>query len=82
MRWVRRFRNTPTRLLWTQESRGALGRRGLRIPSRPVQQAGTGPTINTTIVDMGNRSRVVVNEVEVVIPINWTAGRPRPWWTC
>jgi L-arabinose isomerase len=45
-----------------------LGIGGKADPVRLVFDSNTGPAINATLVDLGNRFRVVVNEVEVVEP--------------
>ncbi|UCG87251.1 MAG: L-arabinose isomerase [Gemmatimonadota bacterium] len=41
---------------------------GKEDPVRLVFDASTGPAVNATLVDMGDRFRMVVNEVEVVPP--------------
>lgn len=41
---------------------------GKADPARLVFTSGTGPAINAAIMDMGNRFRMVVNEVDVVPP--------------
>jgi L-arabinose isomerase len=41
---------------------------GKEDPVRLVFDARTGPAVNVTLIDMGNRFRMVVNEVEVVPP--------------
>lgn len=41
---------------------------GKKDPARLVFTARTGPAINATLLDMGNRFRMVVNEVDVVPP--------------
>jgi L-arabinose isomerase len=41
---------------------------GKEAPVRLVFDAGTGPAVNVTLIDMGDRFRTVVNEVEVVPP--------------
>ena len=41
---------------------------GKNDPARLVFDAKTGPAINATIIDLGNRFRMIVNEVEVVTP--------------
>jgi L-arabinose isomerase len=43
-----------------------LGIGGKADPARLVFDARTGPAVNATVLDMGNRFRMVVNEVEVV----------------
>jgi len=46
-----------------------LGIGGKEDPVRLVFDAATGPALNATIVDMGNRFRMIVNTVEVVKPL-------------
>ena len=46
----------------------ALGIGGKADPVRLVFDAKPGPAVNATIVDMGNRFRLVVNEVDLVKP--------------
>ncbi len=46
-----------------------LGIGGKEDPARLVFNSQTGPAINATIVDMGNRFRMVVNNVDVVEPL-------------
>jgi L-arabinose isomerase len=41
---------------------------GKADPARLVFDARTGPAINATIIDLGNRFRMIANEVEVVTP--------------
>jgi len=41
---------------------------GKNDPPRLVFNVRTGPAINASVVDMGNRFRVIVNEVEVISP--------------
>jgi len=41
---------------------------GKNDPARLVFDAKTGPAINATIIDLGNRFRMIMNEVEVVTP--------------
>jgi L-arabinose isomerase len=41
---------------------------GKADPARLVFNVSSGPAINATVVDMGNRFRMIVNEVEVVQP--------------
>jgi L-arabinose isomerase len=41
---------------------------GKEDPVRLVFDAGTGPAVNATLIDMGNRFRMVVNQVQVVPP--------------
>jgi L-arabinose isomerase len=45
-----------------------LGIGGKEDPVRMVFDARTGPAINVSLVDMGNRFRLIVNEVEAVKP--------------
>ena len=45
-----------------------LGIGGKDDPARLVFTAASGPAVNATIVDMGNRFRMIVNEVDVVPP--------------
>jgi len=61
-----------------------LGIGGKEDPVRLVFDAATGPAINATIVDMGNRFRIVVNEVDVVKPIKPLPKLPvaRALWNC
>ena len=47
----------------------ALGIGGKADPVRLVFNSGSGPAINASIVDMGNRFRLLVNEVVAVDPI-------------
>lgn len=47
-----------------------LGIGGKADPVRLVFNAGDGPALNASIVDMGNRFRLLVNEVEAVKPKN------------
>jgi L-arabinose isomerase len=49
-----------------------------------VFDAATGPAINASLVDMGNRFRIVVNEVDVVKPIKPLPKLPvaRALWNC
>ena len=42
-----------------------LGIGGKADPCRLVFDAGTGPAVNTTLVDMGGRMRMIVNELDV-----------------
>ena len=46
-----------------------LGIGGKEDPVRLVFDAATGPALNATIVDMGNRFRMVVNVVDVIEPL-------------
>ncbi|HUJ76315.1 MAG TPA: L-arabinose isomerase, partial [bacterium] len=45
-----------------------LGIGGKADPARLVFTAATGPAINVSIIDMGTRFRMIVNEVDVVAP--------------
>ena len=45
-----------------------LGIGGKADPVRLVFNSGSGPALNASIVDMGNRFRLLVNEVEAVAP--------------
>ncbi|CAL1519429.1 L-arabinose isomerase [Chitinophaga sp. MM2321] len=45
-----------------------LGIGGKSDPVRLVFNVGAGPAINASVVDMGNRFRLIVNEVEAVAP--------------
>jgi L-arabinose isomerase len=47
-----------------------LGIGGKEDPVRLVFNAAAGPAINASVVDMGNRFRLLVNEVEAVNPIS------------
>ncbi|NCI46796.1 L-arabinose isomerase [Sediminibacterium soli] len=47
-----------------------LGIGGKADPVRLVFNSGSGPAINASIVDMGNRFRLLVNDVMAVAPIN------------
>ncbi len=46
----------------------ALGIGGKDAPARLVFDVPAGPAINVSPVDMGNRFRIIVNEVEAVVP--------------
>jgi L-arabinose isomerase len=46
-----------------------LGIGGKEDPVRLVFNAGVGPALNASVVDMGNRFRLLVNEVEAVAPV-------------
>jgi L-arabinose isomerase len=48
----------------------ALGIGGKADPVRLVFNVGAGPALNASIVDMGNRFRLIVNEVEAIEPTN------------
>jgi L-arabinose isomerase len=45
-----------------------LGIGGKEDPVRLVFDAATGPAVNVTLIDLGNRFRMVLNEVDVVAP--------------
>jgi len=45
-----------------------LGIGGKEAPGRLVFNADTGPALNASLIDMGNRFRLIVNEVEAVRP--------------
>jgi L-arabinose isomerase len=47
-----------------------LGIGGKADPVRLVFNSAAGPAINASVVDMGNRFRLLVNEVEAVKPVN------------
>lgn len=47
-----------------------LGIGGKEDPARLVFNSQTGPAINATVVDMGNRFRMVVNNVNVIEPLD------------
>jgi len=47
-----------------------LGIGGKEDPARLVFNVASGPAINTTLIDMGNRFRLLINEVETVYPEN------------
>ena len=46
-----------------------LGIGGKEDPVRLVFNAGGGPSLNASLIDMGNRFRLLVNEVEAVAPL-------------
>jgi L-arabinose isomerase len=46
-----------------------LGIGGKADPARLVFDTATGPAINASLVDMGNRFRLIVNDVDVVTPV-------------
>ena len=57
-----------------------LGIGGKEDPVRLVFDAPAGPALNASLIDLGNRFRLIVNEVEVVKPPQAAAeaaGRPR-----
>jgi len=45
-----------------------LGIGGKDDPARLVFNVGAGPALNASLIDMGNRFRLIVNEVDVVVP--------------
>jgi L-arabinose isomerase len=45
-----------------------LGIGGKDDPARLVFTAAAGPALNATVIDMGNRFRMIVNKVDVVVP--------------
>jgi L-arabinose isomerase len=47
-----------------------LGIGGKADPVRLIFNVGGGPALNASIIDMGNRFRLLVNEVEAVVPIH------------
>jgi len=58
---------------------------GKNDPARLIFKAGTGPALNATILDMGNRFRMLVNTVEVVevpdmpkLPVASVLWTPKP----
>jgi L-arabinose isomerase len=63
-----------------------LGIGGKDDPARLVFDAPAGPAVNASIVDMGNRLRMIVNEVDVVepddelprLPVARAVWKPRP----
>ncbi|HET8655092.1 MAG TPA: L-arabinose isomerase, partial [Longimicrobiaceae bacterium] len=61
-----------------------LGIGGKEDPVRLVFTAPAGPAINASIVDLGNRFRLLVNEVDVVTPDEDLPRLPvaRALWTC
>lgn len=61
-----------------------LGIGGKEDPARLVFTAPPGPAINASIVDLGNRFRMLVNEVDVVAPDQPLPKLPvaRAVWTC
>ena len=61
-----------------------LGIGGKSDPARLVFDAVPGPATNTTLVDLGNRFRLLVNEVDVVAPPSPLPRLPvaRAVWSC
>ncbi len=61
-----------------------LGIGGKADPVRLVFNARPGPAVNATIVDLGNRFRLLVNEVDVISPPNPLPKLPvaRAVWKC
>jgi L-arabinose isomerase len=61
-----------------------LGIGGKEDPVRLVFNAPAGPAINASIVDLGNRFRVIVNEVDAVAPLEPLPKLPvaRAVWKC
>jgi L-arabinose isomerase len=61
-----------------------LGIGGKADPVRLVFDAPPGPAINASIVDLGNRFRLIVNEVDVVAPLQPLPRLPvaRAVWKC
>ena len=63
-----------------------LGIGGKEDPVRLVFDAPAGPAVNVSLIDMGNRFRLIVNEVEAVIPeadlpnlpVAWALWDPKP----
>jgi len=63
-----------------------LGIGGKADPARLVFNTPTGPAINASLIDLGNRFRLIVNEVEVVkpehalpkLPVAQALWKPRP----
>jgi len=53
-----------------------LGIGGKADPVRLVFNSGSGPAINASIVDMGNRFRLIVNDVLAVAPMNTLPNLP------
>lgn len=64
----------------------ALGIGGKAAPARLVFNAPAGPAINASLVDMGNRFRMIVNSVDVIepladlpkLPVARTLWKPQP----
>jgi L-arabinose isomerase len=61
-----------------------LGIGGKEDPVRLVFNAPTGPAINASIIDLGNRFRLIVNEVDAVEPLEPLPKLPvaRALWKC
>ena len=61
-----------------------LGIGGKEDPARLVFTAPAGPALNASVIDLGNRFRLVVNEVDVVEPPEPLASLPvaRAVWKC
>src|SRR5205085_2659130 len=61
-----------------------LGIGGKEDPVRLVFDAPPGPAINATVVDLGNRFRMIVNEVDAVVPQQPLPRLPvaRAVWEC
>ncbi len=61
-----------------------LGIGGKEDPVRLVFDAPAGPAINATLIDLGNRFRLVVNEVDAVVPPRALPNLPvaRAVWKC
>jgi len=59
-----------------------LGIGGKDDPVRLVFNSAAGPALNASIIDMGNRFRLLVNEVEAVSPMHDLPKLPvaRVWW--
>lgn len=63
-----------------------LGIGGKDAPARLIFNAATGPAINASLVDMGNRFRMIVNSVDVIdplealpkLPVACTLWKPQP----
>jgi len=63
-----------------------LGIGGKEDPARLVFEAGAGPALNVSVMDMGNRFRMILNEVEAIappaemprLPVARVVWRPRP----
>ncbi len=61
-----------------------LGIGGKSDPVRMVFEAKTGPALNASLVDLGNRFRLIVNEVDAVKPLHDMPKLPvaRAMWEC